>query len=77
MPFFFTLLPPFLPFLKVGSTGLLCEKVKQHPVQYNKQIKVYREKDVVRNMWNAGVKYLEFIENCKCEMILFFMLCLG
>ena len=33
--------------------GLLCEKVKQDPVLYDKQMKVYRKKDVVGNAWGA------------------------
>ena len=44
--------PPILNRLKVGSVGLLCEKVKQDPVLYDKQMKVYRIKDVVSNAWS-------------------------
>ena len=36
--------------------GILCEKVKQYPVLLNKQLRVYREKDVVTNAWNAVAK---------------------
>ena len=74
-PFFFILchpLPPF--FFKVDLAGLLCEKAKQYPALYNKQMKGYREKDVVSNVWNAGARGLEFTENGKSHLILFFML---
>ena len=39
--------------------GILCEKVKQYPVLLNKQLRVYREKDVVTNAWNAVAKEIE------------------
>ena len=65
------------PSLKVDSVGLLREEVKQYPVLYDKQMKIYREKDVVCNAWNAGAKDLEFIENNKSNFILFSMLYLG
>ena len=61
------------PYLKVASAGLLCEKKKQYPVLYDKQIKGYRRKDAVGNGWNAGAKDLEFTENGKSKFILFFM----
>ena len=35
-------------------------------------MKGYREKYVVSNAWNAGAKDLEFIENDKSSLILFF-----
>ena len=74
-PFFFILCHPLRPFFfKVDLAGLLCEKVKQYPALYNKQMKGYREKDVVSNVWNAGARGLEFIENGKSHLILFFML---
>ena len=40
-------------------------------------MKGYREQDAVSNVWNAGVKDLEFIKNGKSKLILFFMLYLG
>ena len=40
---------------------------------YDKQIKGYKEKDVVSSAWNVG-KNLELIEYGKSNFILFFML---
>ena len=75
VPFFLHFVPPPPSlFFKVDLAGLLCEKVKQYPVLYNKQMKGYREQDVVSNVWNAGARGLEFIENGKSHLILFFML---
>ena len=37
-------------------------------------MKEYKKKDVMSDAWNAGVKYLEFTENGKKKLILFFML---
>ena len=76
-------MPFFLPFaspshsLKVSLAGLLFEKVKQYPVLYDKQMKGYRKNDVMSNAWNAGAKELEFVENVKSRLILFFILHLG
>ena len=39
--------------------GILCEKVKQYPVLFDKQLKGCREKYVVTNAWNAVVKEIE------------------
>ena len=58
MPFFLHFAP--IPSLKVSLTGLLCEKVKQYPVLYDKQMKGYREKDV-NNAWNVVEKDLKLI----------------
>ena len=63
----------FCSSLKVGCLGLLCEEVQQYPVLYDKQIKGYKEKDVVSSAWNVG-KNLELIEYGKSNFILFFML---
>ena len=41
---------------KCWHDGILCEKVKQYPVIFDKQLKGYREKDVVTNAWNAMAK---------------------
>ena len=38
---------------------MLCEKVKQYPVLFYKQLKGCREKDVVTNTWNAVAKGIE------------------
>ena len=48
----------------IASTDLprqviLCEKVKKYPVLFDKQLKGYREKDVVTNTWNAVAKEIE------------------
>ena len=45
--------------------ALLYEEAKLYPLLYDKQMKRYREKDLVSNAWNAGAKDLEFIENKK------------
>ena len=63
--------------LKVGFVGLLCEEVRQYPLLCDKQMKEYKEKDVVSNAWNAGAIDLEFIKICESNWILFFILCLG
>ena len=74
-PFFYTFHPPPSPFkVKVGSVGLLYEKVKQCPVLFYKKMKGYREIDVVNDAWNAEAKDLEFIENGASNLILFFKL---
>ena len=41
-------------FLFEGSVGLVCQKVERYLVLYNKQMKGYRERDVVNNAWNSG-----------------------
>ena len=61
-PFYFTLPIPSQSF-KVGSVNLLCEKIKQYLVLYDKKMKGYRELDVMRNAWNAWAKDVEFIKN--------------
>ena len=48
--------------------------IKQQYANSNKQMKRYREKNVVRNTWNMSAKDLEFIEYGKNKFILFFML---
>ena len=45
--------------LALQEQGILCEKVKQYPVPFDKQLKGYREKDVVTNTWNAVAKDTE------------------
>ena len=37
--------------LALQEQGILCEKVKQYPVPFDKQLKGYREKDVVTNQY--------------------------
>ena len=47
--------------LTLQEQGILCEKVKQYPVLFGKQLKRYREKYVVTNTWkwNALAKEIE------------------
>ena len=45
--------------LTLQKEVILCEKVKQHPVLFDKQLEGYREKDVVTNTWNAVAKEIE------------------
>ena len=51
--------------LTLQKEGKKCEKVKQHPVLFDKQFKGYREKDVVTNACNAVAKEIKIIENCE------------
>ena len=46
---------------RVDLAGLMYEEIIQCPELYNKQMKRYRDKNVVSNAWNAGAKDLEFI----------------
>ena len=39
--------------------GILCEKVKQYPVLFGKQLGGQREKDAVTDAWNAVAKEIE------------------
>ena len=55
--------------LTLQEEEILCKKVKQYPVLYNKQQKGYREKDEVSNTWNAVAKDIEFIENGKSVLV--------
>ena len=51
----------------------ICEKVKQHPVLCDKQLKGYREHDVVTNTWNSVGKDIALIENGRVyKLTLFF-----
>ena len=45
--------------LTLQEEGILREKVKQYPILFDKQLKRYREKDVVTNAWKAGTKEIE------------------
>ena len=65
------------PSQKVRSADLLYEKVKRCLLLYNKEMKGYIEKDVLINAQHARVKGLGFIENCKSNLILLFMLYRG
>ena len=64
------------PLLKLVRWAFYVKK-KQYPLLYDKEIGRYREKDEVSNAWNAGAKDLEFIENGKSNLFLFFMLYLS
>ena len=45
--------------LTLQEQGILCDKVKQYPVLFDKQLKGYREKDIVTNTWNAVARETE------------------
>ena len=55
--------------LTLQEEKILCEKVKQYPVLYDKQRKGYREKDVVSNTWKALAIDVEFIENGTSALV--------
>ena len=42
---------------------LLCEKVKQQPILYDRKMKGYKGKDVISNASNAGAEDPKLIEN--------------
>ena len=42
--------------LTLQGQGMLCPNIKEYPVLFDKQLKGYREKDVVTNTWNAMAK---------------------
>ena len=42
---------------------ILCEKIREHPLLYDKSHKGYKEKTAVENAWNDVANQLEFIEN--------------
>ena len=44
---------------------MLAEKVKYFPVLYDKQVKGYKERDVVTNAWDTVANDSEFVENGK------------
>ena len=47
--------------LTLQEKRILCEKVKQYPVLFDKQLKGYREKDVVTNAQIALSREIEII----------------
>ena len=47
--------------LTLQEQGILCERVKQYPVLFNKQLKGYIEKDVLTNTWNVVAKETEIM----------------
>ena len=53
------------------------KKLKQYAVLSSKQLRGYRQKDVVSNVWNVEAKNLEFIGKGKNNLILFFLFYIG
>ena len=51
--------------LSLQEEEILSEKVKQFPVLYDKTVKGYKKKDVVKNAWNKVAESLDFVENSK------------
>ena len=51
--------------LYLKEEEMLAEKVKHFPVLYDKQVKGYKERDVVTNAWDTVASDLEFVENGK------------
>ena len=42
---------------------MLAETVKHFPVLYDKQVKGYKDRDMVTNAWDTVASDLEFVEN--------------
>ena len=51
--------------LSLKVEEMLAEKVEHFPVMYDKNVKGYKERDVVTNAWDAVASDLEFLENGK------------
>ena len=51
--------------LSLQEEEILAEKVKQFPVLYDKTVKGYKEKDIVKNAWDNVAESLDFVENSK------------
>ena len=51
--------------LTLQEEEILSEKVKQFPVLYDKTVKGYKEKDVLKNAWDKVAESLDFVENSK------------
>ena len=45
--------------LTLQEEEILCEKLKRYPVLFDKQLKGYKQKDVVANSWIAVPKEIE------------------
>ena len=58
--------------LSLKEEEMLAEKVKHFSVLHRKQVKGYKERDVVTNAWDTVASDLEFPENSK---IMFFFFC--
>lgn len=51
--------------LSLQEEDILAEKVKEFPVLYDKTNAGYKERDVVRNAWEAVTEGLDFVEKRK------------
>ena len=51
--------------LSLKAEEILAEKVEHFPVMYDKQVKGYKERGVVTNVWDTVASDLEFVENGK------------
>ena len=49
--------------LSLKEEEMLAETVKHFPVLYDKQVKGYKDRDVVTNAWDTVASDLEFVEN--------------
>ena len=49
--------------LNLKEEELLCEKVRDYPVLYDKSHKGYKEKVAVENGWREVAESLDFVEN--------------
>lgn len=64
--------------LSLREEEMLAEIVKMYPVLYDKQVKGYKEKDVITHVWEDVAKALDFVENSKhvvifsCQNVCFF-----
>ena len=57
--------------LNLKKEELLCEKLGQFPVLFDKSHKGYKEKVALENAWNEVADGLDFIENGIWKFILF------
>ena len=49
--------------LSLQEEEMLAEKVKPYPALYDKRVKGYKEKDVVRNAWTKVAEKPDLVEN--------------
>ena len=49
--------------LNLKEEELLCEKIRDHPILYDKSHKGYKEKVAIENAWKEVSEQLEFVEN--------------
>lgn len=57
--------------LSLREEEMLAEIVKMYPVLYDKQVKGYKEKDVITHVWEDVAKALDFVENSTKAQSLF------